>query len=762
MVNKHHHRVERWRRLLGYVLLSSCIAVVVAGCDVEDGDAGPRGDRGEEGDPGQDGIDGSPGALGELRPQVSINEVRFEDNDNDGINPVIEFEVKSETQLGLVEGFWDPEDVRFLLARQVDTDNGYRTWQSYIAQAAETHLPFRGEHANLQSDYESADEGELEEDNGVYTYRMDLDVTETPDAYTEDVDPVSEDHWVEYSDDDTHRLVVLLTPGDNWGGAYDHKDFVPNGGNPDAKRSVATESCNTCHDEVSQHGGSYVGVETCSTCHNQYHYHSETEDPSLYKDSRDLVYIGHEIHSMGYEGGSIKGETHHLLDGYADAFPGRIIDCANCHEGEDAGVDDRWKEAPSPQACLSCHDDFEEWYSAASWAHDEDIDDPTGATEDCVGCHEPGAGHPVVVDAHTDEAYEASLKTAYRIEDLEFNGDELTVTWGIEHDGEYVGEDWLENETAEVDIIVGWAEDHDYIHSEDDDRPGDPFVKEDVDYSGGDVETTDIDLSNNEFDAPDSGFGVVALENSVDSSDHEDLVVRNAVEYFPIGDPNDDERREVVAMDNCYSCHAEQDGAFDRHGGSSRNQVELCVVCHNPNSTDIDRRSGYENGDDNPDDLAEQPTNFMYLMHSLHGSHKREENIQRPGFTGFDEGVIDYPTTSANCTQCHVDETYYGAMETEGLRGTTFRTDDYDREAIENHKKVAATIAACTSCHDDKTAAAHIEQNDSWLSKDDNSNGLFFWDDWWTQDDLDMQYQTCANCHGPGRTADIEKVHNLP
>ena len=46
---------------------------------------------------------------------------------------------------------------------------------------------------------------------------------------------------------------------------------MPSGGPPEIKHSVATESCNSCHGEVTAHGDNRIGIETCiqacSSCH---------------------------------------------------------------------------------------------------------------------------------------------------------------------------------------------------------------------------------------------------------------------------------------------------------------------------------------------------------------------------------------------------------------------------------------------------------------------------------------------------------------
>lgn len=47
-------------------------------------------------------------------------------------------------------------------------------------------------------------------------------------------------------------------------------NFVPNGAKVTKVHDVVrTASCNTCHDQLSFHGGARRGVEICVLCHNQ-------------------------------------------------------------------------------------------------------------------------------------------------------------------------------------------------------------------------------------------------------------------------------------------------------------------------------------------------------------------------------------------------------------------------------------------------------------------------------------------------------------
>ena len=78
----------------------------------------------------------------------------------------------------------------------------------------------------------------------------------------------------------------------------------------------------------------------------------------------------------------------------------------------------------------------------------------------------------------------------------------------------------------------------------------------------------------------------------------------NKVFYFPVGGAKVAPRRQVVSQALCASCHDK----LMLHGGIRQN-VEYCVVCHNPTVTD----SGVRKTGDIPESI-----NFKTLIHKIH------------------------------------------------------------------------------------------------------------------------------------------------
>ena len=143
--------------------------------------------------------------------------------------------------------------------------------------------------------------------------------------------------------------------------------------------------------------------------------------------------------------------------------------------------------------------------------------------------------------------------------------------------------------------------------------------------------------------------------------------VANAIFDFLPGGGGITETRDVSANSSCNECHIQ----LGFHGGD-RIQVDYCVTCHNPGSTDAN--SG-------------NTVDFSVMIHKIHAGEDGPD-VQAGGeyaIWGFnntkhDYSAVVYPQDLRNCTKCH--------------DGADAATPDGD-----NWKDVPST-AACTSCHE--------------------------------------------------------------
>jgi OmcA/MtrC family decaheme c-type cytochrome len=165
--------------------------------------------------------------------------------------------------------------------------------------------------------------------------------------------------------------------------------------------------------------------------------------------------------------------------------------------------------------------------------------------------------------------------------------------------------------------------------------------------------------------------------------------------------------RSVVTTDACNQCHNPLIG----HGGS-RLKVELCIMCHTPQTI-------------NPDTLLTQ--DMKVLIHKIHmGSSLPSVKAGTPyriwhRGAWSDFSTVAFPQDVRNCTTCHAA----GATQADAW-------------------KTNPTAEACGSCHDDTNFATGV--NHAGGPQFDNNE--------------------CKNCHGPNATSDFDSsipgAHLIP
>ncbi len=719
--------------------LCSVLILGIAGCTGDDGARGPAGTAGPPGTPGgggTPGTDGSPGTLGQLRPTVTVTDA-YIGPDN---RPVVEFEVETITPWGSFAWAPPPASVEFTIARLVPIGGAYHSWQSYLTSASGNNTPqpgllqasqVRGNHA--QGTWEALG-------GNAYRYTLPVNVTQIPSHYSAPGSGFTVDDWPAYSPADTHRVVVLLRPGSTWDAAYHFLDFVPTGDAPALKRSVATASCNGCHDNLSAHGNNRIGVETCSNCHNQFTLGGYTGQPV------DLAYLGHELHSAG---GIAQTEQFLRPRWTGVGFPRDIRTCESCHNPTAAPGAELVYAQASVEACASCHDnDAGHLSPRARGFYPGDAHWKNPATT-CTGCHNATHATHSVAIMHQDPARQFARDgdLHYQIEAMDLVGSNLTVDWRLLHAGNPVvaGVDgWGMTAT----LRIGWLDDGgDFSHSNPSStRPGAPLeigiaasITAGTTTQTGGLYTTEVDLSSAGF----SDNLVATLGGNVSATGFAQLVAANGIFHLT------ENRRQIVSLAQCSTCHEDRHSVFNKHGGARHNDPRQCVMCHNNNSTDAARR--FAVGRVNPpvgDIAVEAPTNFMVMIHSIHGA-KPDYALPGNGLTAWSTwGDLRYPAQLANCSQCHVGDSY--RLDNLGPRGTTIDSlaGTENPFAVDLHLKTTAATAACGSCHDDRPAREHMRLMGGNLSI--------------SQTDIDATvYETCSTCHGAGRSADVRLVHGL-
>jgi OmcA/MtrC family decaheme c-type cytochrome len=207
----------------------------------------------------------------------------------------------------------------------------------------------------------------------------------------------------------------------------------------------------------------------------------------------------------------------------------------------------------------------------------------------------------------------------------------------------------------------------------------------------------------------------------------------NKVFYFSVDGSKVAPRRQVVDIAKCNGCHS----ALSLHG-ENRNQIEQCVLCHNPSENDSVVRVVATNAADKA--LPPQSINFALMIHKIHTGEKMatEFNTQYTivGFGGSHNDFTDVrfpvmtPTggvgDTAKCYMCHVN-----TSEANFPIGLNNVTDPQGRIS-----PVAATTSACTACHQNLSALAHA------VAQTDPKFG-----------------ESCDVCHATGAEFDVDKMH---
>ncbi|HXN45658.1 MAG TPA: OmcA/MtrC family decaheme c-type cytochrome, partial [Bryobacteraceae bacterium] len=190
----------------------------------------------------------------------------------------------------------------------------------------------------------------------------------------------------------------------------------------------------------------------------------------------------------------------------------------------------------------------------------------------------------------------------------------------------------------------------------------------------------------------------------------------NKVVNFSVDGSTVTPRRKVVDIANCNHCHS-----FLSVHGNNRNEIEQCVLCHNPNQTDSPFRPAAQ--------APTQTVDFAYMIHRIHTGNSSTAEYTIYGFNGSlnDFTKIRFPGDRRNCAECH-------ANNSEQLPLSPALLNVSDPRGLIN--PMGPTTAACTGCHTDVDAASHA------LSNTTTQLG-----------------EACAVCHGSDADFSVSSIH---
>jgi len=687
--------------------------------------------------------------------------------------PVVYFTVTNESGQPVVLTQDDVASgaLRFGIAKLVPGSNGDAdSWQSYINRLEEA-TPDVG--LNGQAVLASAMQATMETRGNAGPLTQNADGSYRYTFATDITDPF-QTMGVSYDPSLTHRLVMQveleLASGELVSNPY--FDFAPDGSPVQTTKLVVhKDACNECHHRLALHGGGRIEMEYCVVCHNP-----GTTDANS-GNNLDFSVMVHKIH-RGEELNSpytIWGFRDSEHDYSTVVYPQDHRNCAKCHDGTipETPDGDNWTLYPTMQACGSCHEDVDF----------NNHPDPGMAHQDnslCGVCHVPSSGTLdfAIRNAHTNPVVAATAAFRYNIVNVFYNPVnrgvivDFSVTNPLDNDSTYD----IQNHPAftagagasRMAILVGWNT-TDFENTGSGSVPAQPISINPL--FGGSTPNGDGTFRvSTTLPPPASGTGVVGIEGHP-AVDGIRLPVANVTQNFAITGPLTS-RRQIVSIDKCNDCHDN----LSLHGNNRQGTVEICVICHNADATDMDVRPATidADADDIFDDFTalgvdskrEESNHFKTMVHAIHAGDADEHGFRENGITvyGFRRSVheyshVRYPGILSNCLACHVN----GSQRVNapaGALATTVETAAADLNGFQNliddaladpadDLNISPETAACASCHDSAEAMEHMELV---------GNGMFDQ----TQADISTWvFEDCGGCHGPLEFKDVDRLHDL-
>jgi OmcA/MtrC family decaheme c-type cytochrome len=728
------------RRHVGW--LAAFVCLVLAGC------------TGDDGAPGAPGVQGPPGPPAPPNPSGAVNiasataitgAITLASVSASG-QPAVEFQLIDDLGRGLFG--LTASQVRFAVARLTSGANGGSSeWRSYITRIEQPGPIGPGSTPQLQGTTETGTAGQLvDRGDGRYRYTFAKNITN--------------DAAMPYNAMLTHRVALEisgLAPANN--ASY---TFQPAGGNLFSREIVSNAACNACHDRLEFHGGARTDIQYCAMCHNPYTVDAQSGN------SMDAKILLHKIH-MGRELPSVVAGGEYAVYGfggrvdYSDvAYPQDVRNCLTCHSETDAATPQagQWRTVANAAACGSCHDDV-------NFATGQGHSDANLASSDaeCLICH----GSNSTVDngrLRTERAHEilealAAARFRYSVLNVTNASPGQTPSVTIRVTDPVTNQPYDITDPAgpfrqaqsslRVDLAWTTRDFHNRGSGSATATSGAPAQPVAINFLGVGV-TANPDLSftaTSPISLPAflTGSGSAILEGRprVDANNDgalESLTVAAAGIPFAITDAAATARRRIVDIQRCNDCHQ----TLSLHGNNRTDNAELCASCHNAHATDIARRaSGSQCVNElGADDVS---IDFKYMVHALHAADYRVCGF---GNTPHDYRDLRYPGRLDNCEGCHRADTYY-PVDGSTVLATTMLAGA-NRLEFTDDVVISPNTAVCSACHADALAREHMRQNGGDFNATKAVDGSL----------VSSGVETCALCHGPGRVADVKRMHRVP
>ncbi len=714
----------------------AALSLVLAACEGPPGPAGPEGPSGEVGETGSGevGLPGPEGAPG-ITPWIvgAGVDVTVTSLDIDANGATVAFTLKDAAGKALDRTGTltvAPVNVAFVLAQLAELPDGSPAqYTSYTTNAAaqagtETNGTFTT----------------VDVRQGSYTYRFATPLT---------------------GFDATKTQTVLAVADRTYDGvrAFDRQTFSvrPMGPAPIKREQVTDASCGGCHGtSLSLHGGRYTGTEQCVMCHTP-----QSTDPQS-GNTVDFKVMVHKIH-RGKELPSVKAGTPYQIVGFTGPIdfstvawpqnPGFIGKCETCHAGAQA---DRWKTNMSMAACTSCHDTtiFDGTPVGAQVFHSGGIG-PNITDSTCKTCHSPDAVLAPVTTAH----YKGLIAVDAPQLELQIQsvtnsgpGQAPTVTFRALENG--APRNLLTSPMTSLRATVA-GPNTDFAS----------YFQATIQGTGASGTLSAVDAAQGIFSYAFPATSTISPTATGSFSMGLEATYRPTgatVSYAPLSPTfpfavtgtTIVPRREIVSAEACNACHTD----LSFHGGGRKN-ANYCVMCHNPNKANDQRVARLESSI-----VIAEPVDFRVMIHKIHMGEELSQpyvlggnpapSSSDPDGNPTDFGEVRYPRPRTDCAACHTSKNWTlplanssaylpsTALELTCSEAPNADMNSYCEDGFWNTTqtiKIQPTTSVCTSCHDQPYTAAHALVNTTMFG-----------------------VESCATCHGPGKSFDVERVHGIP
>ena len=477
--------------------------------------------------------------------------------------------------------------------------------------------------------------------------------------------------------------------------------FTPNNGqkasNP--RDIIRTATCQKCHGpNMAFHGeGGRTSMQMCDLCHT-----SQTIDPDT-GNSVDMEVMTHRIH-MGEHLPSVTAGTKYVIYGNRDTahdysevvFPSPVQSCETCHENNrGAAKANAWITNPTRAACGACHDDV----NFATGEKHAGLPQPTDAA--CARCHieQTEIDFDLSVRGAHVIPQESKLLTGLQwgIEKVDDGapGKKPTVTFTIKDKD---GNGLPMSAMARVALTLAGPTYSNYSAF------GKGYVQEDaIKAEGANGRYTYTFKTAIPADA--TGTFAVGLEGrrveKVLAGTRRERSIQygavNPVMYFSLDGSPLYKRDQPTTNGQCLGCHTR----LALHGENRVDNVEYCVMCHNPMETDASRRPAAQNPPETID--------MKFMTHRIHGGERLHEEhgadytVYGYGGNPISFSHVRYPSPLQNCSACH----QAGSENPRG--GSEYKAKTNTARYPMNPMPLYTT--GCYGCHAENAMLSHARTN---------------------------------------------------